>query len=224
MRYTTFGHRTGLRVSEYAPGTANFGTGRSAGAEPEEARRMSDRFAEAGGTLLGSADGYQFGEAEELTGKPISAPARTRRPGERRQDPPRRLVRLPAWRVSRTVTLADLKNWAPSSTPSWPSPRRPGVAPAQVVVAWVRERAARSVATLVPIIGPRDLGRLDSRLGALDVRVTDEQYTRPAEVSAVPLGAPHEGIAASLNHLQGGVADRVAAPVVPVARRAKAAE
>ena len=41
-----------------------------------------------------------------------------------------------------------------------------GVTPAQVAVAWVRERAARSVATLVPIIGPRSLSQLDSYLGA----------------------------------------------------------
>ncbi|MFF7049578.1 hypothetical protein ACFY94_14580 [Streptomyces griseorubiginosus] len=41
-----------------------------------------------------------------------------------------------------------------------------GVTPAQVAVAWVRERAARSVATLAPIIGPRGLSPLDSCLGA----------------------------------------------------------
>lgn len=40
----------------------------------------------------------------------------------------------------------------------------------------------------------------------------------------MPLGAPHEGIAASLDRLQGGAADRVTAPVVPVARRVNAAE
>lgn len=89
--------------------------------------------------------------------------------------------------------------------------------PAQVAVAWVRERAARSVATLVPIIGPRNLSQLDSYLGAFDVHLTDEQYTRLTEVSAVPLGMPHEGIAASLDRLQGGAADGVTAPVVPVA-------
>lgn len=50
MRYTTFGRRTGLRVSQYALGTGNFGTGWGAGAEPGEARRMFDRFAEAAGT------------------------------------------------------------------------------------------------------------------------------------------------------------------------------
>lgn len=47
--------------------------------------------------------------------------------------------------------------------------------------------------------------------------MTDARYTRLTEVGAVPLGAPHEGVAASLNHLQGGAADRVTAPVMPVA-------
>ncbi|MFD3612034.1 aldo/keto reductase, partial [Streptomyces atroolivaceus] len=92
-----------------------------------------------------------------------------------------------------------------------------GVTPAQVAVTWVRERAARSAATLVPIIGPRNLSQLDSYLDALDVQLTDEQYTRLTDVSAVPLGAPHEGITASLDRLQGGAADRITTPVVPVA-------
>ena len=43
------------------------------GAEPDEARRIFDRFAEAGGTFLDSADGYQFGEPEKVSGKLISA-------------------------------------------------------------------------------------------------------------------------------------------------------
>lgn len=34
MRHTAFGHRTGLRVSAYTLVTADFGTGRGAGAEP----------------------------------------------------------------------------------------------------------------------------------------------------------------------------------------------
>ncbi len=351
MRYTAFGHRTGLRVSEYALGTANFGTGWGAGAEPDEARRIFDRFAEAGGTFLDSADGYQFGEAEELTGKLISADrdhfvlatkfalGAAPQPdisttGNSRKNmvasveaslkrlstdyidllwvhfpdqltPMEELLRglddlvsagkihhaalsnFPAWRVSRAATLADLKNWAPIvgiqheyslvertadrellpmaeslglGAALW-SPlggglltgkyrgssegrlselgmvihtestgqktavvdtvlaiaEETGVAPAQVAVAWVRERAARSVATLVPIIGPRNLSQLDSYLGALDVHLTDDQYARLTEVSAVPLGMPHEGIAASLDRLQGGAADRVTAPVVPVA-------
>ncbi|WP_017237630.1 aldo/keto reductase [Streptomyces sp. SS] len=351
MRYTTFGRLTGLRVSEYALGTANFGTGWGAGAEPDEARRIFDRFAEAGGTFLDSADAYQFGESEELTGKLISAdrdhfvlatkfalgsapqPAISRTGTSRKNTvasveaslkrlgtdyidllwvhfpdeltPMEELLRglddlvstgkihhaalsnFPAWRVSRAVTLADLKSWTPIvgiqheyslvertadrellpmaeslglGAALW-SPlggglltgkyrssaegrlsdlgmvihtestgqktavvdtvlavaEETGVTPAQVAVAWVRERAARSVATLVPIIGPRTLAQLESYLGALDVQLTDAQYSRLAEVSAVPLGAPHEGIGASLHRLQGGSADRVTAPVVPVA-------
>ncbi|MEU5144701.1 aldo/keto reductase [Streptomyces sp. NPDC021139] len=351
MRYTTFGHRTGLRVSEYALGTANFGTGWGAGAEPDEARRIFDRFAEAGGTFLDSADGYQFGESEELTGKLISAdrdhfvlatkftlgaapqPDISRTGNSRKNmvasveaslkrldtdhidllwvhfpdelTPMQELLRglddlvsagkihhaalsnFPAWRVSRAVTLADLRNQAPiigiqheyslvernadrellpmaeslglgaalwsplggglltgkycGSAEGRLSDRgmlihtestgqktavvdtvlaiaeETGVTPAQVAVAWVRERAARSTATLVPIIGPRSLSQLESYLGALDVQLTDEQYTRLTEVSAVPLGAPHDGIAASLDRLQGGAPDRVTARVVPVA-------
>jgi aryl-alcohol dehydrogenase-like predicted oxidoreductase len=69
MRYTTFGRRTGLRVSEYALGTGNFGTGWGSGAERDEALRMFDRFAEAGGTFIDTADVYQFGQAESLLGE-----------------------------------------------------------------------------------------------------------------------------------------------------------
>ncbi|MFI8341903.1 hypothetical protein ACIF8W_17810 [Streptomyces sp. NPDC085639] len=112
MRYTAFGRKTGLRVSEYALGTANFGTGWGADAEPDEARRIFDRFAEAGGAFLDSADSY---------------------------------------------------------------------------------------------------------LSALDVQLTDEQYARLDNVSAMPLGVPHQGIAGSLGLLQGGDGSSLIAPVVPVA-------
>ncbi|MFE4722841.1 aldo/keto reductase [Streptomyces sp. NPDC056728] len=345
MRYTTFGHRTGLRVSEYALGTANFGTGWGAGAEPDEARRIFDRFAEAGGTFLDTADTYQFGESEELTGKLVSAdrdhfvlatkftlgaapqPSISRTGNSRKNmvasveaslkrlgtdyidllwvhfpdqlTPMEEILRglddlvssgkihhaalsnFPAWRVSRAVTLADLKNWAPIvgiqneyslversadrellpmaeslglGAALW-SPlggglltgkyRRStegrltnlgavihtestdqktavvdavlaiadetGVTPAQVAVAWVRERAARSATSLVPIIGPRSLTQLDSYLGALDVQLTPQQFARLTDVSAVPLGAPHEAIAASLSGIQGGESSRVIA-------------
>lgn len=86
-----------------------------------------------------------------------------------------------------------------------------GVTPAQVAVVWVRERAARSAATLVPIIGPRSPALLDSYLGSFDVQLTDAQYTRVTEVSAVPLGVPHEGNAVSLDRVQGDAADRIMA-------------
>ena len=73
MRYTTFGRRTGLRVSELALGTGSFGTGWGHGAEPAEARRLFDRYLEAGGNFLDCADTYQNGEAETLLGEFIAA-------------------------------------------------------------------------------------------------------------------------------------------------------
>ncbi|GAA5011231.1 aldo/keto reductase [Actinopolymorpha pittospori] len=68
MRYLTFGRRTGLRVSEYALGTAVFGTRWGYGAKPDQARKIFERFAEAGGTFVDTANAYQFGEAEEILG------------------------------------------------------------------------------------------------------------------------------------------------------------
>ena len=52
MRYRMFGERTGLRVSELVLGTGTFGTRWGYGAEPEDARRIFERFAEAGGNFL----------------------------------------------------------------------------------------------------------------------------------------------------------------------------
>lgn len=351
MRYTTFGHRTGLRVSEYALGTANFGTGWGAGAEPDEARRIFDRFTEAGGTFLDTADTYQFGESEELTGKFVSAdrdhfvlatkftlgaapqPSISKTGNSRKNmvasveaslkrlgtdyidllwvhfpdelTPMEEILRglddlvrsgkihhaalsnFPAWRVSRAVTLADLKDWAPIvgiqheyslvertadrellpmaeslglGAALW-SPlggglltgkyrrsaagrlsdlgavihtestdqktavvdavlavaEETGVTPAQVSVAWVRERAARSATALIPIIGPRNPTQLDSYLSALDFQLPPEHFDRLSQVSAVPLGAPHEAIAGSLGGIQGGDASRVIAPAAPLA-------
>ncbi|MFG3392374.1 aldo/keto reductase [Streptomyces parvus] len=68
MDHLTFGRRCGLRVSAYALGTVNFGTRWGGGADREEARAVLDRFAEAGGTFLDTADCYHDGEAEALIG------------------------------------------------------------------------------------------------------------------------------------------------------------
>ena len=351
MRYTTFGRRTGLRVSEYALGAANFGTGWGAGAEPDEARRIFDRFAEAGGTFLDTADTYQFGESEELTGKFVSADrshfvlatkftlgaapqpgisttgnsrktmissveASLERLGTDYIDllwvhypdeltPMEEILRglddlvssgkihhaglsnFPAWRVSRAVTLADLTNRAPIvgiqneyslvertadrellpmaeslglGAALW-SPlggglltgkyrhsadgrlsdlgavihtestdqktavvdtvlaiaEETGATPAQVSVAWVRERAAQAATAFVPIIGPRSLTQLDSYLHALDVQLTPEQFARLSKVSAISLGVPHETNAASLPRIQGGASHHIISPAAPVA-------
>ena len=66
MQHRTFGRLTGLRVSEYALGAGNFGTSWGTGARPDEAGRMFERFAEAGGTLIDTAESYQLGESETI--------------------------------------------------------------------------------------------------------------------------------------------------------------
>jgi len=67
MRYQTFGRLTGLRVSEYALGTANFGTGDTS-AGPDASRQMFDAFVAAGGTTFDSSNVYQAGQAETVLG------------------------------------------------------------------------------------------------------------------------------------------------------------
>ncbi|SDS58646.1 aldo/keto reductase [Actinoplanes derwentensis] len=63
MRYQTFGRLTGLRVSEYALGTAAFSTA-NAGA----ARQIFETFVAAGGTTFDTSDIYQDGQAETVLG------------------------------------------------------------------------------------------------------------------------------------------------------------
>ncbi|MGY5029882.1 aldo/keto reductase [Streptomyces sp. 900116325] len=92
-----------------------------------------------------------------------------------------------------------------------------GAPPAQVSVAWINERAARATTSRIPIVGPRKLGQLDDYLGALDVVLTPEQYTRLCDVGAVPLVVPHEASAGVRDRVQGGDASLFATPAVPVA-------
>ncbi|MFD6424373.1 aldo/keto reductase [Streptomyces sp. NPDC060198] len=68
MRYQTFGRHTGLRVSEYVLGTANFGSAPAA-AGPEGARAIFEQFVAAGGTTIDTSNLYQDGEAETILGK-----------------------------------------------------------------------------------------------------------------------------------------------------------
>jgi aryl-alcohol dehydrogenase-like predicted oxidoreductase len=349
MRYTTFGRRTGLRVSEYALGTGNFGTGWGMGAERKEAQQIFDGFAEAGGTFIDTADGYQVGQSETMLGDFLAADrdhfvlatkysngpvkADVSRTGNSRKNmiasveaslrrlntdridlywahfpdeitPIEEIARafedlvrsgkilhwglsnFAAWRVSRAATLADLRGWAPTAgiqleyslvertadrellpmaealglgAALW-SPlggglltgkyresdagrltdwqrlvhtettaqktavvdavlaiaAEIGTAPAKVAVAWMRERAARAATTFVTIIGPRSARQLDDYLGALDVELTDEQFTRLTEVSAGPLGMPHELVAAQQDVILGGDATRFIRPATPV--------
>jgi aryl-alcohol dehydrogenase-like predicted oxidoreductase len=68
MRYKLFGKHTGLRVSELVLGAGNFGTGWGHGAEPDEARRIFNAYADAGGNFIDTANGYQFGQSEKILG------------------------------------------------------------------------------------------------------------------------------------------------------------
>jgi len=68
MRYKTFGRKTGLRVSEYALGTANFSTS-EAGAGMEASRQIFHAFVAAGGTTFDVSNIYQDGQAETVLGE-----------------------------------------------------------------------------------------------------------------------------------------------------------
>ena len=69
MRYKIFGKHTGLRVSELVLGTANFGVAWGGhGATPDEARRIFDTYASAGGNFIDTANGYQDGQSEQFVG------------------------------------------------------------------------------------------------------------------------------------------------------------
>jgi aryl-alcohol dehydrogenase-like predicted oxidoreductase len=74
MRYTTFGRRTGIRVSEYALGTGNFGKGGfEATSDLDEAPKILEAFAEAGGNLIDGADSYNYGQSEQFIADFVAA-------------------------------------------------------------------------------------------------------------------------------------------------------
>lgn len=77
MRYKLLG-RTGLRVSELCLGSMVFGDARGSwGASREEATRIFEAFAEAGGNFVDTANYYAGGESERLVGE-LVAPERER--------------------------------------------------------------------------------------------------------------------------------------------------
>ena len=69
MEHFTFGRNNGFRVSALALGAGMFGTRWGYGSEPDVARTIVDRFADAGGTLIDTAASYQVGESEENLGR-----------------------------------------------------------------------------------------------------------------------------------------------------------
>lgn len=69
--YITLG-RTGLRVSPLCLGAMTFGTEWGFGAEENISRDMFNRYIDAGGNFVDTADGYTMGHSEELVGKFIN--------------------------------------------------------------------------------------------------------------------------------------------------------
>src|SRR5260370_9578743 len=69
--YITLG-RSGVRVSRRCVGTMTVGTGWGWGAEEKTAREVFDRYVEASGNFVDTADLYTGGHSEELLGKFIS--------------------------------------------------------------------------------------------------------------------------------------------------------
>jgi len=72
MRYTLLG-QSGLRVSELALGTMTFGTDWGWGASESESAKQFELFAEAGGTLIDTANRYTNGSAEAILGDLLAA-------------------------------------------------------------------------------------------------------------------------------------------------------
>jgi aryl-alcohol dehydrogenase-like predicted oxidoreductase len=69
--YTTLG-RSGLLVSPLCLGTMTFGTEWGWGAEESVSRGLFERYIEAGGNFIDTADGYTGGKSEEMLGKFIA--------------------------------------------------------------------------------------------------------------------------------------------------------
>ena len=67
-KYTTLG-RSGLRVSPLCLGTMTFGADWGWGAEESISRDMFNRYVDAAGNFIDTADGYTGGHSEELVGK-----------------------------------------------------------------------------------------------------------------------------------------------------------
>ncbi|NDJ86553.1 MAG: aldo/keto reductase [Chloroflexi bacterium] len=70
MKYRRLGN-SGLLVSELCLGTMIFGEGSERSTPPDEAARMIDRYLDAGGNHIDTANVYADGRSEEIVGKAI---------------------------------------------------------------------------------------------------------------------------------------------------------
>jgi aryl-alcohol dehydrogenase-like predicted oxidoreductase len=84
-----------------------------------------------------------------------------------------------------------------------------GRSPAQIAIAWLLHRDQ----PVIPIIGTRKMAQLQDNLAALDVKLTGDQLRVLNDVSAVPLGFPHEFYQSQLvsTFVYGGLRDKIIA-------------
>jgi aryl-alcohol dehydrogenase-like predicted oxidoreductase len=61
-----------------------------------------------------------------------------------------------------------------------------GFNPGQIAIAWVRAKGA------LPVVGPRTRAQLEDNLAAAKLKLSDDHIRRLDEITAVPLGYPHE--------------------------------
>jgi len=85
-----------------------------------------------------------------------------------------------------------------------------GRSPAQVALAWLLQRPGRGA---IPIVGARTLAQFEDNLGALTLRLGEEELRRLDAASAVPLGFPHDFIRLPVprNNIFGGTRVRTGA-------------
>lgn len=93
-----------------------------------------------------------------------------------------------------------------------------GASPAQVAIGWVLAKNRGGASAVIPILGARTPEQLDDNLGALTLAIDAGQIARLDEVSAIPLGYPHDWLASdTVRGLGGaGIADLID-PAPPVA-------
>jgi aryl-alcohol dehydrogenase-like predicted oxidoreductase len=88
-----------------------------------------------------------------------------------------------------------------------------GKTPAEVSLAWIRERARRSTTAIIPIIGPRTVEQLDNNLLALDIAFPGELYERLDKASEIDAGVPFEVNQETYPRLIGGDLSRIDVPI-----------
>ena len=172
MRIRTLG-RSGLRVSELCLGTMTFGMP-GWGCDETESLRMVDRYLEAGGNFLDTADAYAGSVSEEICGKamrgrradfvlatkctmPVGSGPNAR--GSSRKHIPHRIVDV-------------LRDCAAEA----------GCTPSQLAIAW---QLAKPEVTCV-ILGARTQVQLDDTLAAASTSIPQGVLSRLEEASAIP--------------------------------------